>query len=130
VLTTSFMDPMITVWDAVGGVKLRQFRGYAASNGAALSLDGNLAVTADMSASARLWDVRTGTLLTALIGADNAWSAVFAKTPTRLATTSGGGKIFVWDCEPCGALPDLVRLARERLKDALTEEQLRAVALQ
>jgi WD40 repeat protein len=129
ILTTSFGNASIELWNAQDGTIATKFKGYASANGADLSKNGALAVTADMSGPPRLWDVRAGAFLTSLSG-ENAWSVVFAPQATQIATTSGSGPIYIFDCAPCGPLADVMRLARERLKGALTAEQERAVANQ
>jgi WD40 repeat protein len=126
-LTTSVNDANIQTWEPTTGQLMGEFKGYGPNNAADLSRDGTLAVTGDLPGNASIWDVRTGTLMASLPGTEGAWGVAFSANATRIATTGSSDSVFVWDCAVCGPLPEVLRLVRERLTGALSEEQTRTV---
>jgi len=126
-MTTSFGEAEIIVWDVMKGTEIRRFKGDAGANLADLSHDGALAITADVSGPPKLWDVRTGTPLTSLSPGSYAWSVAFSADGRRIATTTSTGEIYLWDCIICAPIEELRRLAEKRIERTLTSEELRRI---
>lgn len=126
IVTTSGLGDTARVWDARTGTPLMQMGGSNdAVQGAAFSPDGQFLVTAGYTV--HVWDVRTGALL-ATPGGDGlnpANGAAFSPDDRSIVTTDGvaGNTATVYACDICGPLPDLLALARARVKRGLTPQE-------
>ena len=95
---------------------LRGIADYAVVNDAAFSSDGRWVVTAGPG-WAGFWNVRTGRLLFFVRAHEPLLQAgAFSPSGWRIGTVGAvDGRIETYDCELCGTLDDLVRLAKRRL---------------
>ena len=76
---------------------------------ASFSPDGSRVVTASNDDTARVWDVKTGSVLATLYGhTDAVDSAAFSPDGSRIVTASGDKTARVWDAETGAALTTLL----------------------
>jgi len=87
--------------------------------------------SSDQDATARVWDLNTGVLLSSSRGHDGPlWDAAFSPDARRLIIAGSDGKSRVYPCEICVPLPELVSLANQRLLPQLTPEELKKYHLE
>jgi WD40 repeat protein len=100
---------------------------YEGSNGANLTGDGALAITADISRPPTLWDVTTGGELASLAGAQGGWGVAFSPDGRRIAATSASGSVHLFECAICAPVTELRQLAQERAGHRLRAEERRTI---
>lgn len=98
VVVTGGADGMVTLWDAVSGGTLRQFRGHQGPVLAVrLAPGGALVATAGADHTVRLWDVESGRQQAVLNGHSDAVTALaFAASGRMLASGGNDGTVRVW----------------------------------
>ena len=127
-LTTSFDNSEIVVWDVRSGSVVQRFAGRAGANNADFSWSGVLAVTAETDSAPKLWDVSNGSLLASLVPAQATWSVAFSPDMRRIAAGSSDGKAHVWSCQICGApVAELEDIARRRIGRTLGKVELQTL---
>lgn len=97
---------------------------------AEFSPDGRLVLTAGWDGAVRVWETRTGRLITRLVGrSSEEWSegfmpvVAFSTRGWRVVTATGGRTAFVHACPLCAPLPDLLALARRTVTRSLTPDE-------
>jgi WD40 repeat protein len=115
------------LWDASTGDHLATLEGNKSDlTDLVFSADGRFLVTAYLSNAARLWDGRSGRLLSAVTDpAVPAYAAAFVDS-SRIAlveSPDSGPSLAVLDCSVCGDLDSLVALARTRVTRELTDTE-------
>jgi WD40 repeat protein len=117
VVTTS-RDHDVRLWDAGSGELVRLIKAhYAVVSDAAFSADSRWIATAG-PAKAGLFTTG-GVGLPFLRGHDGRLTSVaFAPTGHRIVTGGVDGTVRLYTCQVCGRVPELLRLAEERLNDA------------
>jgi len=132
VLTASW-DKTARLWDAATGKPLSVLTGHTGMvNSGRFSPDGNLITTAG-DTTVRVWDVRTGTLVTVLPipgrGASSHGSpvtvrgAIFDPTGRQLMVASDDGITRVYSWELFAPIEKLLALARTRVTRDFTAEE-------
>jgi WD40 repeat protein len=126
-LVTASRDHDAIVWNVPDGQRLRTLSGhFGVVSDVAFSPDGRWIVTAGPS-SAGLWQASDASLLLFLHGSGAQLTTVaFSPRGWRVVTGSKDGTVATYDCQLCGGVPQLVRLAKARLSDLernLTEKQ-------
>jgi WD40 repeat protein/serine/threonine protein kinase/DNA-binding winged helix-turn-helix (wHTH) protein len=88
--------PRVTVWDWRRAKLIRKLPALA--EGIDFSHDGRLIATAPLTGPARIWDIRSGRVLTRLAGHTGAVNDVaFAPDDSIVATASADGTVRIWD---------------------------------
>jgi len=114
-VVTSSRDKDARVWDARTGRLVQILRGHFGPVAAAsFSPDARWVVTAGPH-SAGLWEVASGRLVSYLRGHIATLVAASFLSDKLIATADESGEVMAYECETCGRLDDLVRLARRRL---------------
>jgi WD40 repeat protein len=117
-LATGTGDPPdeVRIWVVRSGTPLHKLVGhFGAVVDVSFSPDGRWLVSAGPSA-AILWNVATGERIFYLRGhRPTLTSASFSPDSRRIVTASTDGTVRVYDCEVCGGLDSLIRLAERRL---------------
>jgi WD40 repeat protein len=118
-------DGTARIWDVDTGDQLAELVGHTNRVvSAAFSPDGKLVATTGVDGTVRIWDASTGNQL-------SKWGqngTVFAVTwdDQKHLTVIGEDRIVrSYDCEECGPVEDLVKLAQTRNTGQLTSEELR-----
>jgi WD40 repeat protein len=123
-------DGAARVWDARTGAELHVLRAPAGGvSWAALSDDGRLAAVGETTGVVRIWDARTGVELVELTGHAGLVFPLFNGDGTEVLTAGDDGTARLFSCELCVDLPDLIRLARDRVTRDLTEEERSAFGM-
>jgi WD40 repeat protein len=86
---------------------------------------GRLVATSSYDGTVRLWDVRTGGLLSILerVVPAGVMSVAFSPDGRRLAAADNLPAVHILGCEICRPVAELVRLANARVKRSLTPAQ-------
>jgi len=110
------LDADARVWSVADGRPIHRLHGhFGLVRSAEFSPDGRWIVTAG-PATAGLWAASTGNFLAFLRGHRGALrTAVFGPDSRTILTAGDDGTIRTYDCEVCGTLAELVRLAERRL---------------
>ncbi len=105
VVVTGGADGSATLWDAVSGTPLRQFRGHQGPVLAVrLAPGGALLATGGADHTVRLWDVLSGRQLSVLNGHGDAVTALAVAASGRLlASGSADGTVRLWSLPGGGA---------------------------
>ena len=122
-VVTASEDRDARIWSVATGDSLHALVGhFAVVNGAVFSPDGRFVATAG-PASSILWEASTGRLITYLHGpTDRLTSVSFSPDASRVLTSSVDGGVRMYECDICGPLQELLRVAKARL--ALTGRTL------
>jgi WD40 repeat protein len=115
-VVTAGSDAQSYVLDASSGRVQQMLRGHFATiSAAAFSADGRWAVTAGPG-TAGLWDLVSRQRLVFLEGHEGRLlAASFDAAVRRVLTVGSDGTLGVYDCETCGGIAELRRLAARRL---------------
>jgi conflict system STAND superfamily ATPase/WD40 domain-containing protein len=114
-VVTASKDGDARIWDAQTGESLRTLRGHGGTVfDASFSPNGQWVVTAG-PATAGLWVVRTGERIWFLQGHEGHLIAAAFRGPTLIVTRGADG-VRSFDCEECGDLATLRKVAAERLE--------------
>ena len=89
------------------------------------SPDGTMLATAGDDGIVRVWDARTGRLLTSMTEPDgySTYDAEFNATGTELVSASSDGSARIWSTELAGPVSTLERIARGRLSRGFTPSE-------
>jgi WD40 repeat protein len=128
-IVTAGLDHDVHVWDAASGRPVADLTGhFALVSGAAFSPDGRWVVSAG-PATAGLWDVPNQQRVLLLSGHQGRLlAATFDANGRKIETVGVDGTLRAYDCEVCGGIPELLRLAEQRLAGTgrrLTPEEAR-----
>ena len=89
---------------------------------AAFSPDGRRLATSSLDGTARVWDLESGKLMTALLGhADGVWSVAFSSDGRRVLTASRDRTARIWRFFP--SVQNLIEDAKQVVPRCLTLEQ-------
>jgi WD40 repeat protein len=121
-LVSAGADATIRVWSLDGGapVVLQGHRGPVAS--AAFNPRGDRIVSAGKDGTVRIWNAAGGDALVLLATYQGpALAAEFDRSGRRVVSAGAPGVVRVADCEVCGSLDSVLRLARTRAGRELSE---------
>jgi WD40 repeat protein len=115
-IVTAGRDTEVHIWGATDGRPIADLRGhFALVSGAAFSPDGRWIVSAGPG-TAGLWDVANRQRFLFLEGhRGRLLAAVFDASGRRIETVGADGTLRAYDCEVCGGVGELLRLADRRL---------------
>jgi WD40 repeat protein len=124
-LVSAGRDHDVILWDRETGRRLRVLRGHFGSvSDARFSPDGRWIVTAGPR-SVGLWKATDGELTQLLVGPEGPFTAAsFLPDSRTVVAVTEAGIVSRYDCRICGAIPELLVLADERL--AATGRELTA----
>jgi WD40 repeat protein len=110
-------DTEAHIWDAASGQLIYSLRGHASSvDDASFDPNGRWVVTAGRSL-AGLWDRASRQRLLFLPGHEGrVLAASFEPTGLRITTVGVDGTLRSYECEVCAGIPELLRLAEQRLE--------------
>ncbi|MGN6869153.1 MAG: nSTAND1 domain-containing NTPase [Solirubrobacteraceae bacterium] len=119
-VVTASNDGTSRIWDAVTGRELETFDepDHAEVSNANFSPDQRFVVSC--SGSAHIWSVKTGQLVTSFQYGNTLSDCEFNTDSTQIAADGFGGVTRIFSTELAGSIPQLERLARQRVTRDLT----------
>jgi WD40 repeat protein len=122
----------VEVWNARTGEPLAIMRGHGKANvdsveSASFSPDGRFVITSGTDGTAKIWDPETGERVGTLRAATqtsqtSAPAARFSPDGRRIVFVSGTFALL-YECEECGTLAELRRLAEARISRTITDRE-------
>jgi WD40 repeat protein len=99
IVSCSFFNKSVRLWDASTGVELKELKGHTDFlNSVAFSTDGTMIVSGSNDNSVRVWDASTGVELKKLKGhTSRVKSVAFSSDGTMIVSGSPNNSVRVWD---------------------------------
>jgi hypothetical protein len=118
-------DGTVRIWQPASGTNPLVLRGHEGQVwGVAFSPNGQRVASAGQDGTVRVWDPMGGPNLVILRGHLGSVSgASFSLDGQRIASASDDGTVRVWECEVCGPIEEVLKLAEERVTRELTCEE-------
>jgi WD40 repeat protein len=118
-------DTIVQVWEVATGRNVAKLRGHEDRlNSAVFSSNSKWILTASWDKTSIVWDARNGRKVVKLDGhAEPIATAAFSPDGKQAATACWDGAIRLFDCDVCGSIEDLLKLATKRVTRSLTSEE-------
>jgi WD40 repeat protein len=133
VLATAGDDGTVRLWDVEDRAQIRAMDGHDGNVlRTAFSPDGELVTSAGADGTVRVWDSDTGQQVAVLRGHRGVvFDADFAPPAGAddpvIVSAGRDGTIRLWPCEVCGPIEEVEQIARARLRNVLSPDELAAL---
>jgi WD40 repeat protein len=115
----------VRIWDALQGRLVALLEGHGNNvTGGAFSPNSEFIVTWSTDRTIRIWDARTSKTIFVLENQEDLEDVAFNPDGKSIVTTNRKGAEFIYRCDVCASLDDLLGLTRRRL--SLTNSKLLA----
>lgn len=123
-IVTACADQKAMVWEASTGTRIAVLSGHTANvTSASYSPDGKWIATGSDDQTVRLWESRSGRAVVILRGHIGGYRTVRFSSDGKYLISNGENGSQAYACEVCGSVEHLIKIARERIRRQLTNEE-------